>query len=119
MLAPDARAVLLDLLRPPADHRLSAGVATTFTLDFTAALVAPLAFAVFEARSSTDPVAILEAVRSCSERLDVFCQAGQITVPLTAVGSDGLSRAHGARGPTPPARPPLPSQGLAAPLRWA
>jgi hypothetical protein len=84
MLAPDARAILLDQLRPPVGYRLDAAVATTFSLDLTAALVPPLAFAAFELRSTPDPVAALEAVRSCADRVDVFCQAGQITVPAQA-----------------------------------
>ena len=45
MLAPDARTVLLETLRPPDGFALGFGVATTFTLDLTAALVVPLAFA--------------------------------------------------------------------------
>ena len=84
MLAPDARAILLDQLRPPVGYRLDAAVATTFTLDLAAALVPPLAFAAFELRNTPDPVAALEAVRSCADRVDVFCQAGQITVPAQA-----------------------------------
>lgn len=84
MLAPDARAVLLDQLRPPAGFTLDAAVATTFTLDLTAALVPPLAFASFELRGTPDPVAALEAVRSCADRVDLFCQAGQISVPSQA-----------------------------------
>lgn len=84
MLAPDARAILLDQLRPPVGYRLDAAVATTFTLDLAAALVPPLAFAAFQLRGTPDPVAALEAVRSCADRVDVFCQAGQISVPTQA-----------------------------------
>ncbi|GII25700.1 phospholipase D family protein [Planosporangium mesophilum] len=84
MLAPDSRAVLLEQLRPPLGYRLDRAVATTFTLDLTAALIPPLAFAAFEVRSTPDPVAVMEAVRSCTDRVDVFCQAGQITVPQRA-----------------------------------
>jgi hypothetical protein len=84
MLAPDARAVLLDELRPPPGHALDAAVATTFTLDLAAALVPPLAFASFQIRGTPDPVAALEAVRACTDRVDVFCQAGQISVPAQA-----------------------------------
>jgi len=84
MLAPDARAVLLDQLRPPIGYRLDAAVATTFTLDLAAALVPPLAFAAIELRGTPDPVTALEAVRSCADRVDVFCQAGQIAVPAQA-----------------------------------
>lgn len=84
MLAPDDRSVLLDLLRPPAGMRLDVGVATTFTLDLEAALVAPLAFASFDAAGPGDPIAALEAVRSVADRLTIFCQAGAMRVPQAA-----------------------------------
>lgn len=84
MLAPDARVVLLDQLRPPVGYTMDAAVATTFTLDLSAALVPPLAFASFELSGTTDPVAALEAVRGCADRLDVFCQSGQVAVPSQA-----------------------------------
>lgn len=81
MLEPDSRVVLLDQLRPPPGYRLHAAVATTFTLDLATAVVPPLAFASFEMRDTPDPVAALEAVRSCTDRVDIFCQAGQLKVP--------------------------------------
>lgn len=84
MLDPDVRRILLDELRPPDESHLDAAVATTFTLDLAAALVPPLAFASFHMRSTTDPVAALEAVRSCTDRVDVFCQTGQLSIPAQA-----------------------------------
>lgn len=81
MLAPDSRRTLLDQLRPPEGYRLDAAVGTTFTLDLTAALVPPLAFASFAVRSTTDPVSVLEAVRSCADRVDVFAQEGNVRAP--------------------------------------
>lgn len=84
MLEPDSRVVLLDQLRPPIGYRLEAAVATTFTLHLGTALVAPLAFASHEIRTRPDPIAALEAVRSCADRVDIFCQAGQIAVPAQA-----------------------------------
>ncbi|MFI7514091.1 phospholipase D family protein [Micromonospora echinofusca] len=83
MLAPDSRALLLDALRPPPGARLSRAVALTFTLDLESLLVAPLAFAAHGLRESTDPIAVMEGVRHCADRIDVFCQAGQIAVPPT------------------------------------
>ena len=77
MLAPDARAVLIDQLRPPPGYKLDYAVATTFTLDLAAALVPPLAFAQFRA-SSTGPIAMMEAVHSSADRFDIFCQAGRM-----------------------------------------
>lgn len=81
MLEPDGRVILLDQLRPPVGYQLEAAVATTFTLHLGTALVPPLAFASHELRTRPDPIAALQAVRSCADRLDIFCQAGQIAVP--------------------------------------
>lgn len=81
MLEPDGRVVLLDQLRPPVGYQLEAAVATTFTLHLGTALVPPLAFASHELRTRPDPIAALQAVRSCADRVDIFCQAGQIAVP--------------------------------------
>ncbi|SBT52818.1 phospholipase D family protein [Micromonospora auratinigra] len=83
MLAPDSRALLLEALRPPAGAQLSRAVALTFTLDLESLLIAPLAFAAHGMRESTDPITVMEGVRRCADRIDVFCQAGQITVPPT------------------------------------
>lgn len=84
MLAPDSRALLLDSLRPPPGARLCRAVALTFTLDLESLLVAPLAFAAHGLRESADPIAVMEGVRRCADRIDVFCQAGQIVVPSGA-----------------------------------
>lgn len=84
VLAPDHRSVLLDLLRPPPEFTLDVAVATTFTLDLEAALIAPLAFAAFNTEGPGDPIATLEAVRSASDRFTVFCQAGEMRVPQAA-----------------------------------
>ena len=81
MLAPEIRVVLLEQLRPPVGYTMDAAVATTFTLDLSAALIPPLAFAAFSMSSTPDPVAALEAVRSCADRLDIFAQGGELIVP--------------------------------------
>ena len=79
MLAPDSRTLLLDALRPPSGCRLDRAVATTFTLDLAAALMAPLAFAGFRIDEQQDPIELMEALRRESGRIDVFCQAGSIS----------------------------------------
>ena len=81
MLSPDARSVLSDVLRPPPGSVLSRAVALTFTLDLESALVVPLAFAASAVRESSDPLAVMEGVRRCADRVDVFCQAGNVRVP--------------------------------------
>lgn len=84
MLEPDGRAVLTEQLRPPAGFHLDRAVATTFTLDLTSALAVPLSFASHHLRESSNPIAILDAVRRASDRIDIFAQAGQLVVPAQA-----------------------------------
>lgn len=84
MLEPAGRLVLADSLRPPAGYTLDRAVATTFTLDFTAALVAPLSLGSMAAGEHADPITIMESIRSVADRVDVFCQAGNIVVPAQA-----------------------------------
>ncbi|MHC9296591.1 phospholipase D family protein [Mycobacterium sp. LTG2003] len=81
MLEPDSRAALTEQLRPPSGFQLSHAVATTFTLDLTAALSIPLAFAAHRVRESRDPIAILDAVRRAADKIDLFAQAGQVAEP--------------------------------------
>jgi hypothetical protein len=86
MLAPDDRRLLLDSLAPPDGYRLDQGVGTTFSLDLVALLRVPLAFTVFDWQQTdgsptADPHALLAALRQYADRLTVFCQAGQISVP--------------------------------------
>jgi hypothetical protein len=82
MLSPDDRTLLVDLLAPPeAGFRLERAVATTFTLDLTALLPVPLGLAGADLSSLTDPLSILQAIRNYSDRIDVFCQAGHVSVP--------------------------------------
>ena len=56
-------------------------IATTFTLDLTSALAAPLSFASHRLGSGKDPEAIMQAITMASDHLDIFCQAGQLNVP--------------------------------------
>lgn len=94
MLPPDARVVLTEALRPDPGWQLDHAVATTFTLDLETALLVPLAFAAHQLRDSgDDPLAILESVRSCTDKVDIFCQAGNIRVPSNP--SDLLSSLEG------------------------
>jgi hypothetical protein len=84
MLPPDGRAILIELLHPPTGAELVRGIATTFTLDMTSALAAPLAFASHRLGGGKDPVAIMQAINMASDHLDIFCQAGGTTVPSGA-----------------------------------
>lgn len=92
MLNPDSRTVFLDALRPPDGFEIDAVLATTYTLDLTAMLLAPLSFARLEGFrrapvpgesnvESIDPFALLKAIRTFAEKTTVFCQSGRISVP--------------------------------------
>jgi hypothetical protein len=86
MLEPEGRQLLLDALRPPAGYELDHAVGTTYSLDLMSVLAASLGFAQFDREASNgrlvaNPVALVEAVRRCADRIDIFCQAGQIAVP--------------------------------------
>lgn len=82
MLAPDSRAILLRELKPSIGFTFDSAVATTFTLDLTATLIPALAFSSYSFSGRVpDPVAALESVRRTAQRLDVFCQGGNVGVP--------------------------------------
>jgi hypothetical protein len=88
MLDPETRSHTLEILRPPHGYELDRAIATTFSLDLLAVLIAPLAFTLFDwededGRTTTDPLAILESLRRYADRISIFCQAGRIAVPKT------------------------------------
>lgn len=84
-LTPQTRVLLTDALRPPTGYRVDIAVGTTYSMDLTALLLAPMAFALFEYEGgepgTADSVRLLEALRRHSEHTIVFCQAGGIHVP--------------------------------------
>jgi hypothetical protein len=98
MLKPNDPRLLLEALRPPDGFAIDRVLATTFTLDLTALLTAPLAFSMFDGvldradatethkiSDRIDPLALLRAVRAHAEQITVFCQA-------TRMGSSGRYR---------------------------
>ena len=80
MLPPDGRAVLVELLRPPPGAELVRGIATTFTLDLTSALTAPLSFASHRLGSGKDPEAIMQAI-TMAWIASTFSARPQLNVP--------------------------------------
>ena len=85
MLSPDVRAVAMDLLRPPGDHRLDLAVLTTYTLDLDALLALPLAV-LSQSDSSVeelmdDPLRLIAALREAGDRIHVFVDETGIGVP--------------------------------------
>jgi hypothetical protein len=85
-LTPETRVLLTDALRPPGGYRVEIAVGTTYSLNLTALLLAPLSFALFDQGSAddigaVDPIRLLESVRRYADHTTVFCQAGGIHVP--------------------------------------
>jgi hypothetical protein len=87
VLNPDVRHLMTDALRPPHGWRIDAAVATTYTLDLSSLLLAPLSMAAYDQAGSgvegAAPHELLEAIRRYAERTVVMCQAGGIHVPST------------------------------------
>lgn len=85
MLCPNDRHHLFDLLRPPEGYDLNYAVGTTYSLDLTTLLTVPIGFAYLDYDGSDDnipdPLLILDSIRQFSQKIAVFCQAGQIYVP--------------------------------------
>lgn len=92
-LTPESRVMLTDALRPPVGYKVDIALGTTYSLDLTAMLLAPLSFALFDQANSADladdsprgldPIRLLEAVRRHAQHTTVFCQAGGIHVPAS------------------------------------
>ena len=86
MLDPHDRTLLREALRPPEGYSLDRAIGTTFSLDLLTLLTAPLAFTIFDSededgRPTIDPLAMLQALRRYADRITIFCQAGQISIP--------------------------------------
>jgi hypothetical protein len=86
LLNPQDRSLLLETLRPPAGYALDHAIGCTFSLDLHALLTTPLAFTFFDweedsGNITSDPLALLESVRRNADKISIFCQAGQISVP--------------------------------------
>ncbi len=80
MLEPQSRATLTEHLAPPSGFELSRAVGTTFTLDLATALSVPLSFASRHVSTSDDTIGVLDAVRRVADRIDIFAQAGEISM---------------------------------------
>lgn len=79
----------MEALRPPVGYELDRAIGTTFSLDLLALLTAPLSFTIFgweeeDGSPTADPLALFEGLRRYSDRISVFCQAGQIAVPASS-----------------------------------
>jgi len=85
ILNPDNRHLYLEALRPPVDYEFDFVIGTTYSLDLTTLMMVPLAAADFtsgeDQKILKDRIAILESLQKSADRLSVFCQQGQISIP--------------------------------------
>jgi hypothetical protein len=88
MLAPDTRAVAMEVLRPPSGYRLDQAVLTTYSLDLDVLLALPLAVLAQSDRGIdellNDPLLVLEALREAGRRIHVFVDVAGIARPHQA-----------------------------------
>lgn len=89
MLSPVDGLTLLDALAPPPGYRLDVAVGTSYTLNLSALLAIPSAFALRRGSSSQEadgqltPLDLLEALRSYTARITVFTDCAHIGVPTS------------------------------------
>lgn len=86
MLEPRDRQLIFDALRPPLGYQFDEGIATTYSLDLLALMMAPVAFTMFDLQAgeegaSQSSLEVLEGLRRYADRLTLFCDAGRISVP--------------------------------------
>ena len=87
MLQPTSRLTLINAIRPPAAFQLESAMAVTFTLNLSALLAAPAAFAIAGSGDTTTvsevrtPVELVHALRANARKLTVFAEAGMIGLP--------------------------------------
>lgn len=73
-----------DLLLPPEGYVLNFAIGTTYSLDLESLTAVCLALGLAEDTGSAllqNPVSMLNAIRKVSEKLLIFCEAGQIKMP--------------------------------------
>ena len=85
MLNPDNRTLYLDALKPPAGYELDYAAAASYSLNLTTLIMLPLALSKyrhdFDQKEKIDKIQLLEALENNYDKMDVFCQKGQIAIP--------------------------------------
>lgn len=87
MFRPDANCDRMDyniILMPPEGYRLDKAIGTTYSLDLEALTAAAICLGLSEETDSKlmqNPISMLNALQKVSDRIILFCEAGQIKVP--------------------------------------
>ena len=73
-----------EVLMPPVGFRLERAVGTTYSLDLETVTAVSIALGLIEDTDSeliNNPISMLSALQKISDRIVVFCEAGQIKLP--------------------------------------
>ena len=73
-----------EVLMPPVGFRLERAVGTTYSLDLETLTAVSIALGLIEDTDSeliSNPISMLSALQKISDRIVVFCEAGQIKLP--------------------------------------
>ena len=73
-----------ELLRPDVGYTLDFAVGTTYSLDLEALLGVPVSLGLLgdaDAEQMRSPLYVLEAIRTSSDKIAIFCNAGGIKLP--------------------------------------
>lgn len=85
MFNPNNRTLYIDALKPPAEFELDYAVSASYSLNLTTLIMLPMALSKyrneFDNQEKIDKIQLLEALENNYDKLDVFCQKGQISVP--------------------------------------
>lgn len=74
-----------EVLMPPVGFRLERAIGTTYSLDLETLTAVSIALGLMEDTDSeliSNPISMLSALQKISDRIIVFCEAGQIKLPI-------------------------------------
>ena len=87
MFRPDSnedRTNYSEILMPPEGYRLDKAIGTTYSLDLEALTAVSISLGLSEEADSKlmhNPISMLNALQKISDKILIFCEAGQIKVP--------------------------------------
>ena len=73
-----------EVLMPPVGYKLERAIGTTYSLDLETLTAVSIALGLIEDTDSeliNNPISMLSALQKISDRIVVFCEAGQIKLP--------------------------------------
>ena len=75
------------ILKPPSGYKVESAVGTTYSMDLATLVASAISLGLLEDTTPeilNNPICILSALQKISDKVVVFCEAGQIKVPKQA-----------------------------------